>query len=293
MTQRSVEYLLVGGGIASGNCARHLREQGADGEILLIGREPDPPYSRPPLSKGYVRGEESREDVLFRPDDWYDEHDIDVMTLTSVMKLDVAGRLATLSNKDEVRFEKALLATGSNVRILHVDGAELDGIHYLRTMRNSDALRDELENAERVALIGGSYIGTELAASFTALGKKCELIMLEHVTHERFYGPEVGAFFQQVLEEHGVKVRGSQELERFEGSDGRVHKVVTKSGLEIDCDFVVIGAGVHPDIHLAQQAGIDTNGGVLTDKYLETRRAIGTRSGGAVARATESSRPGM
>jgi 3-phenylpropionate/trans-cinnamate dioxygenase ferredoxin reductase subunit len=282
MAQRSVQYLLVGGGIASANCARHLREQGADGDILLIGREPDPPYSRPPLSKKYVRGEESREDVLFRPDSWYDEHDIELATLTSVMKLDTAGRVATLSNKDEVRFEKALLATGSNVRILHADGAQLDGIHYLRTMRNSDALRAELENAERVALIGGSYIGTELAASFTALGKKCELIMLERVTHERFYGPEVGAFFQRVLEEHGVAVHGSQELERFEGSDARIHKGVTKAGLEVECYFVVIVAGVHPDIHLAQQAGIDTNGGVRTDRFLETS-AVGIYAAGDIA----------
>jgi 3-phenylpropionate/trans-cinnamate dioxygenase ferredoxin reductase component len=267
---RSVEFLLVGGGMASGNCARHLREEGADGEILIVGREPDPPYNRPPLTKQYVRGEESREDILFRPDEWYSEQKIEAMTRTSVMSIELDERVAKLSNKQEIGFDKLLLATGSNVHILHADGARLDGIHYLRTMRNSDALKDELENAERVALIGGSYIGTELAASFTKLGKQVELIMLEAVTHERFYGPEVGGFFQQVLTEHGVKVHGSQELERFEGDDARVQRVVTKSGLEIDCDFVVIGAGVHPDIHLAEQAGIETGKGVVTDRFLET-----------------------
>jgi 3-phenylpropionate/trans-cinnamate dioxygenase ferredoxin reductase subunit len=269
---RSVDYLLIGGGMASGNCARHLREQGADGSILLVGREPDPPYNRPPLSKHYMRreGEEgTREGILFRPDEWYQENDVELMTLTSVMKLDAKERVATFSNKDEVRFEKALLATGSNVHILHVDGARLDGIHYLRTMRNADAIHEELEQAERVALIGGSYIGTELAASFTALGKQVELIMLEEVTHERFYGKEVGIYFQNVLTEHGVKVHGSEELERFEGKD-RVQKIVTKSGLEVECDFVVIGAGVHPDIHLAQQTGIATDSGVITDKFLES-----------------------
>ena len=132
--ERAVEFLLVGGGIASGNCARHLREQGADGEILLVGREPDPPYNRPPLSKEYLRGEESREDILFRPDEWYEEQRVEVLTRTSVMSLDLDARVAKLSNKEEVRFEKALLATGSNVRILRVDGAQLDGIHYLRTI---------------------------------------------------------------------------------------------------------------------------------------------------------------
>src|SRR5919204_2935130 len=141
MPDRAVAYLLIGGGLASGNCARHLREEGADGDILVVGREPDPPYNRPPLSKQYVRAEESREDILFRPDDWYSEQRVEVLTRTSVMELDPKARVATLSDKQEVQFEKALLATGSNVRILHAEGSELDGIHYLRTMRNSNALK--------------------------------------------------------------------------------------------------------------------------------------------------------
>jgi 3-phenylpropionate/trans-cinnamate dioxygenase ferredoxin reductase component len=271
MAARSVRYLLLGGGLASANCARHLREEGADGEVLIVGRELDPPYNRPPLTKQYMRGEESRDDILFRPAEWYAGNDIEVMTRTSVMKLDPVERVVTLADKRQIGFEKALLATGANVRILHVDGAGLDGIHYLRTLRNADAIREELEDAERVAVIGGSYIGTELAASFTKLGKQCELIMLESVTHERFCGPEVGRYFHDLLIEHGVRIHGGQELERFDGDGGdRVKKVVTKSGLEIDCDLVVIGAGVHPDIHLAEQAGIETDSGVLTDRYLET-----------------------
>jgi 3-phenylpropionate/trans-cinnamate dioxygenase ferredoxin reductase subunit len=282
VAERNVKYLLVGGGMASANCARHLREQGADGEVLIVGRELDPPYNRPPLSKQYVRGEETKDDILFRPASWYDENGVEVLTATTVTELDPKSRVAKLSNKDEISFEKALLATGSNVRVLHAQGDELDGIHYLRTVRNSDSLRKELEQAERVALIGGSYIGTELSASFTALGKRCELIMLEEVTHERFYGREVGSFFQNVLTEHGVKVHGRQELERFEGSGGRVQRLVTKSGLEVECDFVVIGAGVHPEIRLAEHAGLDTASGVITDKYLETS-APGIYAAGDIA----------
>ena len=269
MAERAVDFLVIGGGMAAGNCARHLREEGADGDILLVTREPDPPYNRPPLSKAYLRAEESRDDIMFRPGDWYGEQRVDLMTRTSVMSLDVDARVAKLSNKDEVRFDKALLATGSNVRILRVDGAHLDGIHYLRTIGNSDALRDEAAQGERVALIGGSYIGTELAASFTALGKQCEIVMLEDTTLERFYGREVGQVFQDVLTEHGVKVHGGQELARFEGED-RVRKVVTKSGLEIDCDFVVIGAGVTPEITLAERAGLETATGVVVDRHLES-----------------------
>ena len=273
MARREVDYLLIGGGLASANCARWLREEGADGSILLVGREYDPPYNRPPLSKGYLQGRESREDALFRPDEWWQEQDIEVLTRTSVMKLDAGERVAALSTKDEVRFDKALLATGANVRRLQVEGSDLDGIDYLRTLPNSDAIGAEGDRAERVVLIGGSYIGTEVAASLTAAhGVQCAIVMLEDVVLERFYGPEVGRFWQGVLEEHGVEVHGGQELDRFEGGDGRVRSVVTKSGLEIECDAVVIGAGVNPDVMLAKRAGLEIGerGGVLTSPGLES-----------------------
>jgi 3-phenylpropionate/trans-cinnamate dioxygenase ferredoxin reductase subunit len=273
MARRKVDYLLVGGGLAAANCARWLREEGAEGSVLLVGREPDPPYNRPPLSKGFLQGKEPREDVLFRPDDWWKEQDIELMIRTSVTKLDPNERVATLSTKDEIEFDKALLATGANVRRLRVDGGDLDRIHYLRAFANSEAIRAEGERAERVVLIGGSYIGTEVAASLTwAHGVKCSLVMLENVTLERFYGAEVGGFFQGVLEDHGVDVHGGEELERFEGSDGQVRKVVTKSGLELDCDAVVIGAGVIPETTLAKQAGLEMGeaGGVKCSGGLES-----------------------
>jgi 3-phenylpropionate/trans-cinnamate dioxygenase ferredoxin reductase subunit len=268
---RSVDYLLIGGGMASANCARWLREEGAGGSIVLVGREPDPPYNRPPLSKKYLTGKESREEVLFRPDEWWGEQDIELMQRTSVTRLDVNERVAELSNRDELRFGQALVATGSNVRRLRVDGCDLDGIHYLRTFANSDAIRAEAKQAEKVVLIGGSYIGTELAASLTVLGNKASIVMQEAVTHERAFGPEVGGFFQRVLEEHGVEIHGSDELERFEGSDGRVRKVVTKAGLELEADFVVIGAGVTPEVTLARSAGLHLGeaGGVKVSARLE------------------------
>ena len=273
MARRKVDYLLIGGGLAAANCARWLREEGAAGSVLLVGREPDPPYNRPPLSKGYLQGKESRDEVIFRPDDWWHEQEIELMIRTSVMKLDPGERVVTLSTKDEVEFDKALVATGANVRRLRVDGCELDGIHYLRAFANSDSIRAEADRSERVVLIGGSYIGTEVAASLTwAHGVKCSIVMLENVTLEGFYGAEVGGFFQGVLEDHGVDVYGGQELERFEGSDGRVRKVVTKSGLELECDAVVIGVGVVPDTTLAAHAGLDLGeaGGVKCSGGLET-----------------------
>jgi len=273
MARRSVDYLLIGGGLAAANCARWLREEGADGSVLLVGREPDPPYNRPPLSKGYLQGKEPREEVLFRPDEWWRDQDVELMMRTSVVRLDPGQRVATLSTKDEVEFNRALLATGANVRRLQIEGCDLDGIYYLRVFANSDAIRATGERAERVVLIGGSYIATEVAASLTAAhGVKCSLVMLEDVTLERFYGKQVGGFFQRVLEEHGVDVHGGQEVERFEGSSGRVRSVVTKSGLELECDAVVVGVGVTPEITLARQAGLELGeaGGVRCSAGLET-----------------------
>src|SRR4051812_36271220 len=189
------------------------------------------------------------------------------------MKLDAEAKVATLSDKEEVSFGSALLATGSNVRRLRVDGCDLDGIHYLRAFGNSEAIRADAEQHGRAVLIGGSYIGCEVAASLTAAhGVDCEIVMLEDVTFEPLFGKEVGGFFQGVLEEHGIKVHGGEELDRFEGDGERVTKVVTKSGLEIECDFVVVGIGVTPDVTLAKSAGlqIGEQGGVKCNAGLET-----------------------
>jgi 3-phenylpropionate/trans-cinnamate dioxygenase ferredoxin reductase component len=260
--------------MAAGNCARWLREEGGgEGSVLLVTREPDPPYNRPELSKGYLQEKESREDVLFRPDEWWEEQSIELLTRTSVMKLDAGERVATLSTKDAVQFGKALIATGANVNRLRIDGCDLDGIHYLRTFGNSDAIRAAAGKGKRVVVIGGSYIGTEVAASLTAAhGCDCSIVMLEDVTHEHAFGKEVGGYFQRVLEEHGVAVHGGQEVERFEGSDGRVGKVVTRSGLELEADFVVVGIGVQPDVTLARSAGLDLGdaGGVKCSSRLES-----------------------
>jgi 3-phenylpropionate/trans-cinnamate dioxygenase ferredoxin reductase subunit len=271
MPVRDVEYLLVGGGLAAGNCARWLRKSGADGSILLVGREPDLPYDRPPLSKAYLRGKETREAALFQNADWYAEQNIEVLTRTSAMKLDLQERTVKLSNKEEIGFGQALLATGANVRRLNVPGAELDGIHYLRTFANSDAIREDA-SGKRVVLIGGSYIASEVAASLTELGSQCAMVMLEERALSRSFGPEAARFFHALLQDHGIELFGEDELDHFEGLDGRVTAVVTKSGGSLPADAVVIGAGVHPDVTLARGAGLDLGdtGGIRVDAHLET-----------------------
>jgi 3-phenylpropionate/trans-cinnamate dioxygenase ferredoxin reductase subunit len=273
VADRQVDFLLVGGGLAAANCARWLREEGADGSVLLVGREPDPPYNRPPCSKEFLQGKESREETYFRPNEWWDEQSIERLSRTSVMSLALGERVAKLSNREEVGFDKALLATGANVRILpHLEGAQLEGLHYLRTLGNSAAIWEDAKDAEHVVVVGGSYIGTEVAASLTLRGKRCSIVMQESVTHERGFGARCGGFFQSVLESHGVEVHGDDELERFEGADGRVRKVITKRGRELDADVVVMGTGVHPEVHLAERAGLELGerGGVRCSSTLES-----------------------
>ncbi|MGA8744795.1 MAG: FAD-dependent oxidoreductase [Solirubrobacterales bacterium] len=269
MADRRADFLLIGGGMASAHCAAELRRQGADGSILLVGREPEPPYERPPLTKEYLRGESTREQAYVSPPSWYEENEVELLSGCNVMSLDPGARTAKLQGGEEVAFGKALLGTGAMVNILRVEGAENEGIHYLRAFGNSDAIRTDAEAAEHVVLVGGSYIGAEVAASLTARGVSCTIVMMEDVALSRTFGEDAGRWFQELLESKGVAVCGGEELEAFEG-DGRVRAVVTKSGLSIECDAVVVGAGVRADAMLAQRAGLEVGDGIVCDAKLQT-----------------------
>ncbi|HET6506540.1 MAG TPA: FAD-dependent oxidoreductase [Baekduia sp.] len=272
MADRHVEHLLIGGGIASATCAQELRAEGAPGAILLVGRELDPPYHRPPITKGYLGGQESKDDASIELPD-----DVEVLTRTSVMALDPAARTATLSTKETVSYDTALLATGAMVRRLPIDGAQLEGLHYLRALGNADALRADVqaEGAERVVCVGGSYIGCESAATLTTLGKQVTVLLLEEEPLERAFGLRAGAWVRSVLEAHGVEVRGGVEVERFEGDGDRVQRVVLAGGDVVEADTVVIGVGAQPDVMLARKSGLEIGpqGGVVADARL---RAAGT-----------------
>jgi 3-phenylpropionate/trans-cinnamate dioxygenase ferredoxin reductase subunit len=272
VADRKVDHLLIGGGMASAHCAAELRKRGAEGSILLVGREPEPPYERPPLSKEYLRGEAGRADAHVNSAAWYEENGVELLTGRNVMSLDPAARTVKLQGGEEVGFEKALLGTGAMVNILRVEGAENEGVHYLRAFGNSDAIRADAEAAEHVVLIGGSYIGTEVAASLTAKGVKCTIVMIEEVALSRTFGEKAGRWFQDLIESKGIEVLGGEELEAFEG-DGRVKAVLTKSGRAIECDTVVVGAGVRADAMLAERAGLDVDNGILCDAKLQTSAA--------------------
>ena len=272
MAERTVDHLIVGGGVAAFACARELRERGAEGSVMVVSRDPDPPYDRTTVSKGYLQGRADKAATMLAEPGWWERHKVDLLTRTSALSLDPGERTVKLSNKETVRFKQLLLATGANVRRLRVEGSDLQGIHYVRALGNADAIRRDAEDAERVVLVGGSYIATEVAASLTMLGKRCTLVMQEDVCLERGFGRQAGRYFQDVLEQHGVEVRAADEAVAFEGDEGRVRAVVSKSGARIPADAVVIGAGVVPDVMLAQRAKLELGprGGVMTDARLET-----------------------
>jgi len=249
-----------------------LRQLKFDGTIALLGDENEPPYERPPLSKEYLRGEAKREDAYVNPADWYEENEVELRTGTNVMSIDAEGRTAKLQGGDEVSFEKALLATGANVNLLRVDGSNLDRIHYLRTFGNSDNIRADAEKAERVVLVGGSYIGCEVAASLKSKGTDCAIVMMEDVALSRTFGDEAGQWFHDLLESKGIELHGGETLAAFEGDD-HAAAVVTESGKTVEGDMVVVGAGVKPDVMLAQKAGLEIDeesGGVRCDETLQT-----------------------
>ncbi|MFN8201321.1 MAG: FAD-dependent oxidoreductase [Solirubrobacteraceae bacterium] len=270
MADRHADALLIGGGAAAHACAVALRERGFPGSVLLAGRELDPPYDRPPCSKEYLRGERERS-ATFLPL----PGDVEVLTRTSVLKLDPSAKTARLSTKEEVSYGCALLATGANVRRLAVDGAQFDGIHYLRALGNADAIREDAAGIgparPDAVVVGGSYLGTELAASLTLMGKRVTVLMQEEVPLERAYGRRVGEWFQRRLEREGVSFVGGDALAGFGGDDeGRVTTVLTSAGRSLPAQMVVVAAGAVPDVMVAKGAGLEIGplGGVRCDAAL-------------------------
>jgi 3-phenylpropionate/trans-cinnamate dioxygenase ferredoxin reductase subunit len=271
MADRHVDALIVGGGVAAATCAEELHERGFDGSVLLVGREPDPPYERPPASKGYLAGTMDRDACLLHDAAWYAKRSLELATRTSVMKLDTEARTATLSTKEVVGYGVALVATGANVRRLRLEGGQLDGIHYLRALGNADAIRADAQEAEHVVLAGGSYIASEVAATLTSLGRRCTMVMLEDAPLSAQFGTVAGRFFADLLDRRGVELVTGDGIERLEGED-RVQRVVTASGREIPADMVVMGTGAMPDVMLARSAGLELgeSGGVACAADLAT-----------------------
>jgi 3-phenylpropionate/trans-cinnamate dioxygenase ferredoxin reductase subunit len=270
MADRNTDILLIGGGIASASAAAELRANGFEGSILLVTREQDPPYHRPPVTKDYLQGRSSREHVYVHDADWYERNDVELLLRAPVMALDAEARTAKVG-KDQVAFGQALLATGAMVRRLQIPGATLDGIHYLRALGNADKLRDEVGQAARVTVVGGSYIATEVAASLTALGRPVTMVMQEQFPLERTFGESVGRLVAEELRARGVTLIAGADVAGFDGNE-RVEAVLTASGERVPSGVVVVGVGAIADSKLAKSAGLElgNSGGVRCDRTLRT-----------------------
>jgi 3-phenylpropionate/trans-cinnamate dioxygenase ferredoxin reductase subunit len=274
-------FVIVGAGMAGGKAVETLREEGFDGRIVLIGSEPDRPYERPPLSKDYLRGEAERNSVFLQEDaGWYDANGVELRTSTTVASLDVGGRAVVLADGERVDYDALLLATGAEPKRPPIPGAELDGVHVLRTVEDSDTLRGVLDRGGRLVVIGAGWIGCEVAASARQKGLEVALVEPQALPLERVLGPQLGAIYRDVHADHGVALHLGTGVEAIEGS-GRAERVRTSDGTQLDCDAVVLGVGVAPRIALAEGV-LDVDNGILVDAGLRAS-AEGVFAAGDVA----------
>jgi 3-phenylpropionate/trans-cinnamate dioxygenase ferredoxin reductase subunit len=265
-------FVIVGGGLAGAKAAETLRTEGFDGEVVLFGSEPERPYERPPLTKGYLQGKDDRESVFVHKADWYDQHNVDLRSGVTVAMIDPAAHLVTFDG-GTIGYDRLLLATGAHARRLDIPGAGLDNVRYLRTLPESEALRARFTSGARVVIVGAGWIGLETAAAARTAG--CSVTVVEPkpgALHDAL-GPELGAKFADLHRAHGVEFRFGESAAEFRAAGSgvaQVSSVVTSSGAELPADLVVIGIGAVPNDGLARSAGLDVDNGVVTDSALRT-----------------------
>jgi 3-phenylpropionate/trans-cinnamate dioxygenase ferredoxin reductase component len=276
-------FVIVGASLTGAKAAETLRAEGFDERVVLIGAEDERPYERPPLSKDYLRGEAERATVYVHPEGFYAEHDIELRLGRTAVSVNVAGRELALDDGERLRYDRLLLATGAEPRRLSIPGGDLDGVLYLRSVADCDALRARLDRGGAVVVIGAGWIGAEVAASARQRGLEVTVIDPLTVPLERVLGTEVGAVYRDIHLDHGVQMLLGTGVEAFEGGTA-VERVRTSDGRVLDCDFVVVGVGVQPRIGLAVQAGLAVENGILVDEHLQTS-AAGVFAAGDVANA--------
>ena len=283
MTVREVEFVIVGGGVAAAKAAEGFRAAGGEGPGVVLAAEPELPYERPPLSKEFLRGEAGREKTRTHDEAWYRDHDVEVLLATRASTLDPATRTVTTEVGDQLRYTGGLvLATGAQPVRLELPGEELDGVYYLRTVEDAERLRAAVSRAESMVILGGGFIGAEVAASATQMDTRVTILELADTLWTRAVGPEMGRFLEAFLRDRGVHVRTRTRAERLEGGR-QVEAVVLPDGSRLPADLVVIGVGARPDTGLAERAGLPVDDGILVDGQL--RAAGGVWAAGDVASA--------
>lgn len=276
-------FIIVGASLTGAKAAQTLREAGFDGRVVLLGAEPERPYERPPLSKDYLRGESPREKAYVHEESFYAEHQIELQTDTTVTAIDPGRSRLTLSDGGELAYERLLLATGAEPRRIPIAGAELDGVCYLRTLADCDALRERLVRGGHVVVVGAGWIGSEFAASACQRGLQVTVIDPVELPNERIFGAEIGGFYRDVHARHEIELLLGEGVQSFEG-DRALAGVRTSGGRVIDCDFAVVGVGAAPRVQLAQDAGLDVQDGILVNERLQSS-APNVFAAGDVARA--------
>jgi 3-phenylpropionate/trans-cinnamate dioxygenase ferredoxin reductase component len=264
--------VILGGGIAGGNAAAALREEGFAGPVVIFSREPGVPFGRPPLSKTYLRSEEDLKGWYVRPADWYAEHDVDLRNGSNVAGVDPAAHTVVLGSGEELGYQKMLIATGGRNRRSSLPGAELPGIHYLRTVAECDAIKQEAVAGRRAVVVGMGFIGCEVAASLTQLGVHVTTVFPGRAPLEKVLGEQVGALIGGIHRAKGVELLAGDQVTAFEGTE-RLEAVVTAGGRRIGCDFAVAGIGIVPEVAAVAGSSIAQDNGILADELCRTSAA--------------------
>ena len=268
---KSIDFLLIGGGLAIATASETLRKEGAEGKIVIISAENSFPYHRPPLSKHFLLGKQKKENILVLEESYYRDHKIDVILGAKVLAVHTESKVVETDLAEEFHFKKLLIATGCNPKKLDVPGADLPGIYYLRTIPDAEALMQAMEGAKKAVVVGGSFIGMELASSFTQKGIEVTIITMENILFDKLVSPEISEFFTEYYKANGVEIILGETIKEFKGKD-RVEGVVTNTGKTFSCNFVAIGVGVTPEVDFLHGSGIRVDDGILVDQYMQTTK---------------------
>jgi len=260
--------VILGAGMSGGVAARTLREEGYDGRIVLIGHEPTPPFGRPPLSKSYLRGEETLAGWMVVPEQWYEDNRV-VRVHATATRVDADTHQVHLKEGGPVPFDRLLITTGGLNRTLEVPGADLPGVHQLRTVAESDAIKQDATRGAHAVVVGMGFIGSEVAASLNQMGVQVTAVLPGTSPLESVLGPEVGQVMAGIHRDAGVEVIGGDEVVRFEGAD-RIERVVTRQGRRLVCDFAVVSVGIKPAVDALASSGVSVDNGVLVDELCRT-----------------------
>jgi 3-phenylpropionate/trans-cinnamate dioxygenase ferredoxin reductase subunit len=262
-------FVIVGGGLAGATAAETLRSEGFDGTIQIIGKEAHLPYLRPPLSKEYFTGKAERDTIFVHPAEWYSERDIDVDAGSLVVGLNADEHRVTLEDDRVVPYDRLLLATGSSARRSAARGADAAGIHYLRTVDDSEALRAALaKGGQKVVIVGAGWIGLEVASAARGYGNDVTIMGMEKIPLQGPLGEEIGTVFQEVHEANGVKFLLPRSIREFEVQMGHVTGVFTDAGELLPATVVVVGMGAIPNTQVAEKAGLTVDNGLVVDEHL-------------------------